>query len=77
LHTDGARPRPDPHAARRGAPAFMPVGTGRAQGRALHSARAGADIVLGNTYHLMRPGAGIAALGGLHRFVNWPHHPPD
>ena len=55
----------------------MPVGTGRAQGRALHSARAGADIVLGNTYHLMRPGAGIAALGGLHRFVNWPHHPPD
>src|SRR5262249_40700813 len=36
---------------------------------------AGADIVLGNTYHLMlRPGAErIAALGGLHRFINWPH----
>ena len=38
-------------------------------------ARGGADIVLGNTYHLMlRPGAErIAALGGLHRFMNWPH----
>ena len=36
---------------------------------------AGADIVLANTYHLMlRPGAErIAALGGLHRFMNWPH----
>jgi queuine tRNA-ribosyltransferase len=35
----------------------------------------GADIVLGNTYHLMlRPGAEeIAALGGLHKFVNWPY----
>src|SRR5262249_52262137 len=35
----------------------------------------GADIVLANTYHLMlRPGAErIAALGGLHRFMNWPH----
>jgi queuine tRNA-ribosyltransferase len=35
----------------------------------------GADIVLGNTYHLMlRPGAErIAALGGLHAFMNWPH----
>jgi len=35
---------------------------------------AGADIVLGNTYHLMlRPGAErIARLGGLHRFMNWP-----
>ena len=35
----------------------------------------GADIVLGNTYHLMlRPGAErIAALGGLHKFMNWPH----
>src|SRR6201981_2310889 len=42
-------------------PAFMPVGT------------AGADIVLGNTYHLMlRPGAErIAALGGLQRFTGW------
>jgi queuine tRNA-ribosyltransferase len=35
----------------------------------------GADIVLGNTYHLMlRPGAErIAELGGLHRFINWQH----
>src|SRR6202012_2141509 len=35
----------------------------------------GADIVLGNTYHLMlRPGAErVARLGGLHRFMNWPH----
>ena len=34
----------------------------------------GAEIVLGNTYHLMlRPGAErIAALGGLHKFMNWP-----
>jgi queuine tRNA-ribosyltransferase len=38
-------------------------------------AATGARIVLGNTYHLMlRPGAErIAALGGLHRFMNWPH----
>ena len=35
----------------------------------------GADVVLGNTYHLMlRPGAErVAALGGLHNFMNWPH----
>ena len=58
-------------------PAFMPVGTQAAvkavspdEVRAL-----GTDIVLANTYHLMlRPGAErIAALGGLHRFMNWPH----
>src|ERR1700724_1909530 len=38
-------------------------------------AATGARIVLGNTYHLMlRPGAErIAGLGGLHRFMNWPH----
>ena len=38
-------------------------------------AATGAQIVLGNTYHLMlRPGAErVAALGGLHRFMNWPH----
>jgi queuine tRNA-ribosyltransferase len=38
-------------------------------------AASGAQILLGNTYHLMlRPGAErIAALGGLHRFMNWPH----
>ena len=37
-------------------------------------AATGAEIVLGNTYHLMlRPGAErIAALGGLHAFMNWP-----
>ncbi len=36
--------------------------------------RTGADIVLGNTYHLMlRPGAErVAELGGLHKFMNWP-----
>ena len=58
-------------------PAFMPVGTGGTvkamypeQVRAL-----GADIVLGNTYHLMlRPGAErVAELGGLHTMMNWPH----
>src|SRR6195952_2672091 len=56
-------------------PAFMPVGTA-ATVKAMkpESVRAtGADIVLGNTYHLMlRPGAErIAALGGLHKFMNW------
>src|ERR1700741_2771757 len=58
-------------------PAFMPVGTaGAMKGMHWREVReAGADIVLGNTYHLMlRPGAErIAALGGLHRFINWPH----
>ena len=58
-------------------PAFMPVGT-QATVKALTPEdvrRAGADILLGNTYHLMlRPGAErIAALGGLHTFMNWPH----
>jgi queuine tRNA-ribosyltransferase len=58
-------------------PAFMPIGT-QATVKGLHpsTVRAGgADIILGNTYHLMlRPGAErIAALGGLHRFMNWPH----
>ncbi len=58
-------------------PAFMPVGTqATVKGLAPGAVRAtGADIVLGNTYHLMlRPGAErIAALGGLHTFMNWPH----
>jgi queuine tRNA-ribosyltransferase len=58
-------------------PAFMPVGTqGAMKGVHWRDVRAsGADIVLGNTYHLMlRPGAErIAELGGLRRFVNWPH----
>src|SRR6201997_2285382 len=58
-------------------PAFMPIGTqGAIKGVHWRDVKAsGADIVLGNTYHLMlRPGAErIAALGGLHRFINWPH----
>lgn len=58
-------------------PAFMPVGTA-ATVKAMFPQdvrAAGADIVLGNVYHLMlRPGAErIAELGGLHRFMNWPH----
>ena len=57
-------------------PAFMPVGTaGTVKAMLPESVAAtGADIVLGNTYHLMlRPGAErIAALGGLHRFMAWP-----
>src|SRR5436190_13323291 len=58
-------------------PAFMPVGTA-ATVKAMkpEAVRAtGADIVLGNTYHLMlRPGAErVAKLGGLHKFMNWPH----
>jgi len=57
-------------------PAFMPVGTaGSVKAMLPESVRAtGADILLGNTYHLMlRPGAErIARLGGLHRFMNWP-----
>ena len=57
-------------------PAFMPVGTA-ATVKAMHpdAVKAlGADIVLCNTYHLMlRPGPErIAALGGLHKFMNWP-----
>lgn len=56
-------------------PAFMPVGTA-ATVKAMRpeSVReTGADILLGNTYHLMlRPGAErVARLGGLHRFMNW------
>ena len=56
-------------------PAFMPVGTaGAMKGMHWRELRdAGADIVLGNTYHLMlRPGAErIAALGGLQTFTGW------
>jgi queuine tRNA-ribosyltransferase len=56
-------------------PAFMPVGTA-ATVKAMKPAdvrAAGADIILGNTYHLMlRPGAErVARLGGLHRFMGW------
>ena len=57
-------------------PTFMPVGTaGTVKAMTADAVRAtGAGIVLGNTYHLMlRPGAErIAALGGLHRFMDWP-----
>ncbi len=56
-------------------PAFMPVGTA-ATVKAMRPAEvraAGADIILGNTYHLMlRPGAErMARLGGLHGFMGW------
>src|SRR5207302_8385929 len=58
-------------------PAFMPVGTAATVKAMTPDAVAltGARIVLANTYHLMlRPGAErIAALGGLHRFMNWPY----
>jgi queuine tRNA-ribosyltransferase len=58
-------------------PVFMPVGTA-ATVKAMTPegvAATGARLILGNTYHLMlRPGAErIEALGGLHRFMNWPH----
>ncbi len=57
-------------------PAFMPVGTA-ATVKAMQPesvAATGAEIVLGNSYHLMlRPGAErIQRLGGLHKFMNWP-----
>ena len=56
-------------------PAFMPVGTA-ATVKAMYADQVrdlGADVVLGNTYHLMlRPGAErMARLGGLHRFMRW------
>ncbi len=57
-------------------PAFMPVGTaGTVKAMTPESVSAtGAEIVLGNTYHLMlRPGAErVHRHGGLHRFMNWP-----
>ncbi|HZL39668.1 MAG TPA: tRNA guanosine(34) transglycosylase Tgt [Pseudolabrys sp.] len=78
LATDGAARRGEivtPH-GRVQTPAFMPVGTqGTVKGLMPEAVAAtGTDIVLGNTYHLMlRPGAErIAALGGLHAFMNWP-----
>ncbi len=57
-------------------PAFMPVGTAGTV-KAMYPDQVhdlGSDVILGNTYHLMlRPGAEqVAALGGLHRFANWP-----
>ena len=77
ISTDGAARRGEfvtPH-GRVQTPAFMPVGTqGTVKGMSPDDVRdTGAEIVLGNTYHLMlRPGAErIAALGGLHKFMNW------
>ena len=75
--TDGAA-RTGQIAMRRGTirtPAFMPVGTA-ATVKAMKPEtvrKTGADIILGNTYHLMlRPGAErVARLGGLHKFMNW------
>jgi queuine tRNA-ribosyltransferase len=75
--TDGAA-RTGTIAMKRGeirTPAFMPVGTA-ATVKAMKPGdvrAAGADIILGNTYHLMlRPGAErVARLGGLHRFMGW------
>ena len=75
--TDGAA-RTGTLSMRRGeirTPAFMPVGTA-ATVKAMKPAdvrAGGADIILGNTYHLMlRPGAErVARLGGLHRFMGW------
>jgi queuine tRNA-ribosyltransferase len=56
-------------------PAFMPVGTaGAVKALTMNQVReSGADIILGNTVHLMlRPGAErVARLGGLHRFAGW------
>ena len=75
--TDGAArtgviqtPRGDIHT-----PAFMPVGTAATVKAMLPQSvrETGADILLGNTYHLMlRPGAErVARLGGLHKFMDW------
>ncbi|MEL7524419.1 MAG: tRNA guanosine(34) transglycosylase Tgt [Pseudomonadota bacterium] len=79
LATDGAARRGEittPHGIVH-TPAFMPVGT---QGtvKAMYPGQVretGADVVLGNTYHLMlRPTAErVHTLGGLHKFMNWPH----
>jgi queuine tRNA-ribosyltransferase len=77
LHTAGAARRGEMVTAHGPVqtPAFMPVGTrGAVKGvtpRDLHEA--GAEIILGNTYHLwLRPGDRlIARLGGLHRFMGW------
>jgi len=78
LHaTDGRARRGTVHTPRGdiATPAFMPVGTA-ATVKAMRPAEvraSGADIILGNTYHLMlRPGAErVARLGGLHAFMGW------
>jgi queuine tRNA-ribosyltransferase len=77
LATDGAARRGRLHTAHGSVetPVFMPVGT-QATVKGLMPAQlveAGAQMVLGNTYHLtLRPGDDVvAALGGLHRFMHW------
>ena len=78
MATDGVarRGRIDTPRGEINTPAFMPVGTaGTVKAMYPEQVRAtGADIILGNTYHLMlRPGAErVASLGGLHRFMDWP-----
>jgi queuine tRNA-ribosyltransferase len=78
IHATAGKARTGTIAMKRGeirTPAFMPVGTA-ASVKAMKPAdvrATGADIILGNTYHLMlRPGAErVARLGGLHRFMDW------
>jgi len=78
IHATDGKARTGAIAMRRGTirtPAFMPVGTA-ATVKAMKPAdvrAGGADIILGNTYHLMlRPGAErVARLGGLHAFMGW------
>ncbi|GGZ10817.1 tRNA guanosine(34) transglycosylase Tgt [Novosphingobium colocasiae] len=78
LHATDGKARTGTIRMRRGdirTPAFMPVGTA-ATVKAMKPEtvrQTGADIILGNTYHLMlRPGAErVARLGGLHKFMNW------
>jgi queuine tRNA-ribosyltransferase len=78
IHATSGKARAGTIAMRRGqirTPAFMPVGTA-ATVKAMRSSEvraAGADIILGNTYHLMlRPTAErVHRLGGLHRFMGW------
>jgi queuine tRNA-ribosyltransferase len=78
LATEGAARRGRIHTAHGTVetPAFMPVGTaGTVKAMTADAVRAtGAEIVLGNTYHLMlRPTADrVAQLGGLHEFMDWP-----
>src|SRR5580704_13217801 len=79
IATDGAARTGEittPHGVVR-TPAFMPVGTQAAIKGVHHDdvKASGADIMLGNTYHLMlRPSAErVAALGGLHAFMRWPY----
>jgi len=79
IRADGAGPRRGrlitPHGAVE-TPAFMPVGTAGAVKSVSPGevAATGAQILLGNTYHLgLRPGADVvASLGGLHKFMGWP-----